>query len=1303
MSKTLGIDVGTNSLGWAWVDKATNQVYLGSHIFQEGVDRDKSGSEQSRNESRQLKRTLRRSYMRYKLRRARLRYVLRQFDMLPDPVWAASLRASDLYRLRYKGITEALTQAELGLVLLHMNQHRGYNATREDLAKQSDVNDEIAADDTKPKKKKEKEGEGEGSKEASYKDMVRGFDEKFIASGQPTVGAYFYVLFEQQIQLGRNGSKIDSPSHRIRNWAGGINIVLRQRYIEEFDKIMAEQRKHHPVLTQQVRSLSRYKREQRIEPTLHEQIRDEVIYYQRRLKSARHMVLPCKYEFESYVYKIRNDQGSTEKVESRKRGLPCAATSHPDYQQFRIWKQVHNLRIKAATGTGVAKYLVPDDDSGRLNQVGLKRLAEHLQNHEQLGIKDILKKLDLTKGKLDQHDDGSGESSSKTVVGNRTRVRLRTALGTEVYDALTDDQRIKLWEWAATASNPDYLRRIAAKAAEKWQLPALTPRLDHLAQVVLEDGYGRLSAKACRKLLPYMQGVGEPTALRIHEDDVAEFARAKQHLKPYLPPHTELSAGVVENWEGSYLPEDAAVRVLYGHHSDSRKHTAVDRELKDKIDPVDVKSLRNPVVARSLSQAIKVINAILKDPRMGRPDIVRVEMGRELGKPKKKREEMYKNNLENYRQRQQDIADLARYDLADEKITNRALAIYRSAQEGGEEFNPEMLESGNLGQSGWARGKSRLLRYRLWKEAGECCVYSGQTIPFSDLYDKGKVDLDHIIPRSLGGANAPSNLAICYTSQNQRKGNSIPFEVWGSNASIWKDFRKRILSSKLPPGKKELILAEELPKGFALGQLSDTRWVASELLWRLRTVVPIVKASKGAITSELRGAWMKGSDGLRLPPQPSAQPKILKDRTNHLHHALDAAVIAAVPHDLEQRLIAAAKNNQAGNWRKSEFETDLDSAKHLPWPTFKQDVNQALAEALVSHQKQTRLLVKKRNSYKYWRTHERHEDAQLLKPVQKSYSVRGQLHAETIYSKRTEKDLKGNEKAYYVIRKPVNSAFTLGQLESVIDKHVRATIEAHIAEHGGEHSDPAKRLKTALHPDVLAAHPIYLPNHKAQQRIAKLGLPPENAVKAEVKAVRIREESSSALEIPPPIIEEDKEKERLRRKHSLFVEPQNNYLLGLYRGQIEKRIGKSEKRLVTCCTGGRMLTYLEAVQRKRAGQPLDDGVPFSFTLQQDDLVLMYQDNEDPAEVTQLPQTELTKRLYRLRSMSATPNIYLVFEHHSVANGAELTRTKGDIHIAPEFSFVKHRSIVRITSPANIRVIPVRLNTLGRIITKRIPT
>ena len=127
MSRTLGLDIGSNSVGWSLVDEAAGQLIgIGVRVFPEGVDRDTSGAEHPKNEQRRMARGHRRQIARRARRKAALRRALVEAGWWSD---SPDLVAADPYALRAKGLNEPITLPEFGRVLMHLNQRADSSRT----------------------------------------------------------------------------------------------------------------------------------------------------------------------------------------------------------------------------------------------------------------------------------------------------------------------------------------------------------------------------------------------------------------------------------------------------------------------------------------------------------------------------------------------------------------------------------------------------------------------------------------------------------------------------------------------------------------------------------------------------------------------------------------------------------------------------------------------------------------------------------------------------------------------------------------------------------------------------------------------------------------------------------------------------------------------------------------------------------------------------------------------------------------------------------------------------------------------
>lgn len=131
MSHTvLGIDIGTNSLGWGLLDDEEGRILAtGVRVFPEGVDRTQTGGEVSKNETRRTARGIRRQTRRRRERKQAVRDALIKAGLFPkDSEQQTELLQLNPYELREKGLTEKLTLEEFGRVLYALSQRRGYKS-----------------------------------------------------------------------------------------------------------------------------------------------------------------------------------------------------------------------------------------------------------------------------------------------------------------------------------------------------------------------------------------------------------------------------------------------------------------------------------------------------------------------------------------------------------------------------------------------------------------------------------------------------------------------------------------------------------------------------------------------------------------------------------------------------------------------------------------------------------------------------------------------------------------------------------------------------------------------------------------------------------------------------------------------------------------------------------------------------------------------------------------------------------------------------------------------------------------------
>ena len=250
MKRVLGLDLGSSSIGWAVVEEHSTEIIsediiskkdkivaIGSRIIPLSTDEStqfSKGQALTKNADRTKSRTQRKGYDRYQLRRALLLEKLAQLGMYNGET--LKLSKLELWGLRAKAVHEQISLLELGRVLCHINQKRGYRTVKADYG---------------------------DKKQGAYVSNVLERHKEINEQGF-TIGEFMY-----------NGLKID-PAFRCKE-----RIFPRIAYMEEFDAIMSCQKEFYPeILTDETIS----------------HIRDYIIFHQRPLKSCKHLVGRCSLE-----------------------------------------------------------------------------------------------------------------------------------------------------------------------------------------------------------------------------------------------------------------------------------------------------------------------------------------------------------------------------------------------------------------------------------------------------------------------------------------------------------------------------------------------------------------------------------------------------------------------------------------------------------------------------------------------------------------------------------------------------------------------------------------------------------------------------------------------------------------------------------------------------------------------------------------------------------------------------------------------------------------------------------------------
>lgn len=1092
----VGLDVGTNSVGWAVVELNEDEngnVQLekihgiGSRIIPMGPElKDfEQGKAISKNATRRQKRSMRRNNQRYKIRRSNLQKVLKLMGAwpagltdLPSPA-APMLTPLELYGLRARAVEEPITLTELGRVLYHMNQRRGYKDIGE-LMDEIQGNEAEAKEDSKVTREVKKvlitdvvSEDNKGKKEIfsitaevdgatlvgtswsrSFLDLLGKQEYIEIKIRKTTKGDTVEFYRTNVTEWKKNKDQLDAqldasglhpgqffyqefqaePLNRIRE-----RIVLRERYRAEFSAIWERQAAEHAVLRDPATRdrvvlalIPNNEKEQKVwlQRDLGRFVRDYVIYYQRPLKSQRSSIGECR--FETGRPKTKDQAGIPAK--------PVMPVSSPIYQLFRIWQQVNNIKIF-------------DRELKELPLTAEERvrIVHYLIQHVELKSENLLKALG--RGKEEREN-----NLRANLPGHQTLAKLRKPLsGTPLWDRLLleattlkgirDSLLYRIWHILYSIGEEENRR----KAFEA--IPELgTEAVNALVKVRYERKHGAVSARAAMRMIPLMQ-CGED------HDPTLIADRDRQRFQKFLDGEdipgmdndmraTLSDLRTLDHFQG--LAYWKAATAIYGDHRSSAQPTF---NSPDEVRSLERGFLRNPVVEQVVNETLMVVRDIWKT--YGRPTSIRVELARELRQNQKQRQEAHKRNGER---------DKARKMVREELITKHG--------------RPKP-------------SRKDIEKYELWVQQKYQCIYSGKVIEASQLFNTREVDIDHIIPQSKYYDDSIQNKVLCMRTENagtngKNKLLAAPF-MKGKGPADWESYLKRVNGWNLSRTKRQYLLADEVPESFINRQLQDTRYIGTEVRKHLERFAP-VNTTLGIVTDLLKDEWglnkvykevliprfqrleqITGRTLITEAPGRNGHKdwriEGFEKRIDHRHHALDALVVSLTRQGYIQRLsnvnqINASKDEKEAMRKPTWFP--------LPHPELRSMVKDQLERTIPSIKSRQRLLTKSTNTTKYLKDPAQGVLGEQMQRKGKLYAVRGPLHDEQPMGEIREQRRWPLKKVIAWMEEQPDPMHALRPLEKgdpayakrfIAHDHERAMLEAHLAKYEGSMAKMKKALK----------------------------------------------------------------------------------------------------------------------------------------------------------------------------------------------------------------------------------------------------
>jgi CRISPR-associated endonuclease Csn1 len=520
---TLGLDVGSNSIGWALVDESVGRIIAaGVRVFPEGVDRDQKGGEVSKNEARRIARGMRRQTARRARRKKMLRAALVTAGLLPDVAlrpadapervaWEGEqFGAEDPYSLRRRALTERLEPHEIGRVLLHLAQRRGFLSNRK----------------------------ADRAKKKETSDMLQEISALEAEMGGRTLGQHLAELQDHD------------PQARLRG-----RHTRRDMYEREFDAIWAAQQRHHPdLLTDRLKygSAGRQTYPRDSAPlgageALGRYGVHGILFFQRPMYWPKSVVGQCE-------------------LEPRQKRCPRADRLA---QRCRLLQEVNNLRLLDTT-SGEERPLNPEERDVLLRLLERAKEKKFDDIRKEFGRK--LSVPETIRFNLERGD-------RTKLLGMPTDAILahKDLFGKAWYDRPEAEKNAIVRSMLPDGDEEPAIRQKAAV----WGMGA--EGVEALLDVSLPEGYASFSRAALEKLLPHLErGLplmtkdGTPSALS--EDGYQRPDQRVVNQKDFLPPPPPITNPLVRQALHEVRKVVNAIIREYGRPA--RIHIELAREVK---------------------------------------------------------------------------------------------------------------------------------------------------------------------------------------------------------------------------------------------------------------------------------------------------------------------------------------------------------------------------------------------------------------------------------------------------------------------------------------------------------------------------------------------------------------------------------------------------------------------------------------------------------------------------------------------------------------------------------------------------
>ncbi len=989
MKYILGLDLGSNSLGWSAVywnekyDEPDNEgkiIDMGVSIFDTTLSESEKPNSVSKNLLRRGFRLRRRNIFRRKYRLSLLMKRLKELNFIPDNLDMLEFFKINPYEMRHRALDEQISLVELSRIFYLFAKRRGFLSSR--------------------KGQQSKETKIDVTDYATSKVGIN--DNTRLAEEYTTIGNYLYSIYKKD---GQSYKYTDN----IRN-----RVLTRKLIHNEFEIIWNKQKEFYPdILTNENMELIG-------------DFKKGVIFYQKPLKSQKFTIANCSLE------------------PNKKR----CYISRPEFEEFRAWQFVNNIKFDSKELTLEEKKILVNYSAEKSTKISIPQ------------IKKKLKKLDAV---CNYNDDQSMPNMPTTYI-------INNILDKKYIQSLSEDEysQVKaiIWEkmnhYDTDEKLTDYLRNHHPINEDKF----------NLATKPLADGYGSYSLKAVNNILPFLRmghnlyistimgGIRNALGDRWNNKnypDINQFMNEINEIFELKYKAKERNELIKELTINNFHLDDKEVKKLY-----FAANEVDDLDILDKLPNPDI--IKNPTVMKILNQLKKIVNSLID--KYGHPYKINIELARNLKQTQKQREETMRINRLNEKNRE----------------------------------NAKIFLEGR----GMTASNYLVQKYLLFKEMEEKATpvlspYTGKPISLEMVFSPDNmIEIEHIVPFSISLDNSLANKTLCEREINQLKGNRTPYQFF-KDQDNWKTINYKAF--KILPYQKALkFVREDVPEldSFVNRQLNDTRYASKVTAKYMKHICNNVQVSTGQITSKLRELW--GLNNILINEndiKDGEESEIIKNRDDHRHHALDAAVIAMI----NPKILHNVSNHAYRN------EERLRVKITPPWQNFRDDLKDMVDQVLVCHEFNDKVLN--------WANKVDKVKGKLIK--YRTLATRGQLHNETVYGKGRDPF---ENRDYYYIRKNV-AGLTPKQIQNIASIEIKNMIIDRISREG------ITIDKTKGIPDSF----VY--SIENNQKVPKLFIHNKNGDKVPVLKVRVKINSAKIT--------------KLYDSNSSYVDPSNNHHISVYR------------------------------------------------------------------------------------------------------------------------------------------------------------